>query len=50
LAWLGVKLDEQANRAGGPRISAPDSCVSVWAISTNEELMIAQHTLALIRA
>ena len=25
LAWLGVKLDEQANAAGGPRISAPDS-------------------------
>jgi acetate kinase len=49
LAWLGVKLDEQANKAGGPRISAPDSRVSVWVIPTNEELMIAQHTLALVR-
>jgi acetate kinase len=49
LSWLGVKLDEHANRSGGPRISIPDSGVSVWAIPTNEELMIAQHTLALVR-
>ncbi len=49
LAWLGVKLNEQANTSGGPCISAPDSSVSVWVIPTNEELMIAQHTLALIR-
>ena len=49
LAWLGVKLDAQANAAGGPRISTWDSGVSVWVIPTNEELMIAQHTLALVR-
>ena len=49
MAWLGVKLDEPANASGGPRISAPDSGVSVWVIPTNEELMIAQHTLALVR-
>ncbi len=49
LSWLGVKLDEKANETNGPRISAPDSGVSVWVIPTNEELMIAQHTLALIR-
>ncbi len=49
LSWLGVKLDEQANTSGGPRISTPDSAVSVWVIPTNEELMIAQHTLALVR-
>ncbi len=49
LSWLGVKLDEQTNASGGPRISAPDSGVSVWVIPTNEELMIAQHTLALVR-
>ena len=49
LAWLGVKLDKSANASGGPRISAADSGVSVWVIPTNEELMIAQHTLALIR-
>ncbi|HUZ73063.1 MAG TPA: acetate/propionate family kinase [Stellaceae bacterium] len=49
LAWLGVTLDKQANASNGPRISAPDSRVSVWVIPTNEELMIAQHTLALVR-
>ncbi len=49
LAWLGVKLDEQANASNGPRISTADSRVSVWVIPTNEELMIAQHTLALVR-
>lgn len=49
LAWLGLKLDERANNSGGPRISVPDSGVSVWVIPTDEELMIAQHTLALIR-
>jgi acetate kinase len=29
LAWLGAKLDEQANAPNGPRISATDSRVSV---------------------
>ncbi|MEO8859467.1 MAG: acetate kinase, partial [Burkholderiaceae bacterium] len=48
LAWLGVKLDASANTLGGPRISSADSAVSVWVIPTNEELMIAQHTLALV--
>jgi acetate kinase len=48
LEWLGVKLDEKANASDGPRISTSDSSVSVWVIPTNEELMIAQHTLALI--
>jgi acetate kinase len=47
-AWLGVRLDETANRAGGPRISAADSRVSVWVIPTDEERMIAEHTLAMV--
>src|SRR5262249_53285008 len=42
--WLGVTLNAEANVAGGPRISAPDSHVSAWVIPTNEELMIARHT------
>jgi acetate kinase len=46
--WLGVELDPAANEAGGPRISAAASRVSVWAIPTNEELMIARHARALI--
>jgi acetate kinase len=48
LGWLGVKLDAHANAANSARISTPDSSASVWVIPTNEELMIAQHTLAMI--
>ena len=48
LAWLGVKLDEKSNASHGPRISTPESAVSVWVIPTDEELMIARHTLSLI--
>jgi acetate kinase len=48
--WLGVRLDREANLAGGPRISRDDSPVSAWVIPTNEELMIAQHTLACLQA
>ncbi|MGH8765268.1 MAG: acetate/propionate family kinase, partial [Burkholderiales bacterium] len=47
-AWLGLELDDQANSTGGPRISAAGSRVAAWAIPTNEELMIAQHTARLI--
>jgi acetate kinase len=45
-AWLGIRLDPVANVDGGPRISTADSPVSAWVIPTNEELMIARHTLA----
>ena len=47
-AWLGVELDAAANAKGGPRISAVSSRISAWAIPTNEELMIARHTRALL--
>jgi len=49
-AWLGIVLDPAANRSGGPRISADDSKVAVWVIPTNEELMIARHTLKVAQA
>jgi acetate kinase len=45
-AWLGIRLDAAANLAAGPRITIADSPVSVWVVPTNEELMIARHTLA----
>jgi acetate kinase len=41
--WLGIRLDVETNRRGGPRISTVDSPVPVWVIPTNEELMIALH-------
>ena len=46
--WLGVRLDAAANTKGGPRISTAASRVAVWVIPTDEELMIARHTRALI--
>jgi acetate kinase len=48
-AWLGIRLDEAANEAGGPRITTVGSAVSAWVLPTNEELVIARHTLAAIR-
>jgi acetate kinase len=47
-AWLGVTLDPAANQKHGPRITTSGSKVSVWVIPTNEELMIARHTGALL--
>jgi acetate kinase len=47
-AWLGVDLDPAANARHGPRISTAASRVAAWVIPTNEELMIARHTRALI--
>jgi len=47
-SWLGIELDPSANAAHGPRISTASSRVCAWVIPTNEELMIARHTLGLI--
>jgi acetate kinase len=47
-AWLGVELDDSANDSHGPRISRSSSRVSAWVIPTNEELMIARQTGALL--
>ena len=42
--WLGIRLDPDANAAGGPRICSADSRAGAWVVPTNEELMIARHT------
>jgi acetate kinase len=47
LGWIGVSLDPSQNYKNGPRISSPDSRVTVLVIPTDEELMIAMHTQAL---
>ncbi|HXV31164.1 MAG TPA: acetate/propionate family kinase [Sinorhizobium sp.] len=49
LAWLDAELDPAANDAGAMLISTPASRVALHVIPTDEELMIARHTLALIR-
>jgi len=48
-AWLGVQMDADANEQGRQRISHPSSRVSVFVIPTNEDLMIARHTLAVLK-
>jgi acetate kinase len=49
LSWLGLSLDEGANQAGGPKITAKDSRASAWVVPTDEEWLIARHTLDLTR-
>jgi acetate kinase len=48
LGWLGVELDRPANAMAGLTISTPASRVALHVVPTNEELMIARHTLALL--
>lgn len=51
MEFFGIKLDKSVNdglRGKLTKISAPDSKVEVWVVPTNEELLIARDTLALI--
>ena len=47
-AWLGVELDEAANRQHQTRISTPKSRVGAYMIKTDENLMIARHARRLV--
>ena len=48
LAWLGAILDPEANAASATVISADGSAVRLMVVPTDEELIIAQQTLALL--
>jgi acetate kinase len=48
--WLGLELDEAANRQHQTRITAPTSRVVAYVIKTDENLMIARHARALVGA
>lgn len=50
LTWLGVRIDPDANQRGNPRISPEKRSPSVWVIPTDEQAMIASHTLAIVRS
>jgi len=50
LAWLGLEIDESANDQHGPRISTEQSRIACYVMPTDEELMIARHSLALVRS
>ncbi|MEQ6887381.1 acetate/propionate family kinase [Halomonas sp. CS7] len=47
-AWLGVDLDDDANRRDATCISRTDSRVGAWVIPTDEERMIAWHASSLM--
>jgi acetate kinase len=44
--WLGLELDEAANREHKQRISISNSRVAAYVIKTDENLMIARHARA----
>ena len=48
LSWLGVTLDPIPNSRHARLISQPGSLIPVYVVPTDEELMIAQHTLSLL--
>ena len=48
LAWLGAKLDSDANTLPETRISSSSSRIAIHVVPTDEELMIARHTFALL--
>ena len=52
LGFMGVKIDAEKNKVRGQemKISTEDSKVQVWVVPTNEELMIAKDTVALVNA
>lgn len=47
-AWLGFSIDYEANRHHGPCLTQAQSRASAWVIATDEEQVIAQHTLRLM--
>ncbi len=51
LTCLGVKIDIEKNRIRGEevKLTTDDSIISIYAVPTNEELMIALDTLSLIK-
>ncbi|WP_448325985.1 acetate/propionate family kinase [Sulfitobacter sp. M13] len=50
LSYLGVNIDNAANKAGCTKISKPDSRVIVEARATDEEQMIAHHVAVKVLA
>lgn len=50
LAWLGLGIDLEANERGRGCISSHGKSPAVWVIPTDEEAVIAKHTLAVVRS
>lgn len=49
LHWAGLALDDEANSRNDRRIEASGSRVPILVVPTDEERMIGQHTLRLLR-
>ncbi|MFA5879474.1 MAG: acetate/propionate family kinase [Candidatus Margulisiibacteriota bacterium] len=45
LKWWGILIDKKKNADNNQKISTKKSKITVWVIPTNEELIIANHTL-----
>jgi len=50
LMWLGAELDHEANGRNAALISTPRSRFSIYVLPTDEELMIAKHTMSVLRS
>lgn len=50
LAWLGVRIDPEANLRNNQCISPSGRAPSVWVIPTDEEVVIAEGALKVLRA
>ncbi len=52
LEWLGVEINKEANQIRGEEqeISTKNSKVKVWVVPTNEELVIARDTKAIVES
>ena len=46
--WLGLELDQAANREHRTRISRPGSRLAAYVVKTDENLMIARHARSLL--
>ena len=52
LAWAGIELDKNKNQVRGQEteISAVESDTRIWIVPTNEELIVARQTVAVLNA
>ena len=51
MSYFGIEIDKELNkntRGKLMKISTPEAKTEVWIVPTNEELLIARDTLALI--
>lgn len=47
--WIGLQIDDRANSVNSSVISSEQSRIKVLVVPTDEEAMIARHTLSLLR-